>query len=131
MRRCRARREVTARNELAWLHQISEASKRQEKQDLRRQIVGEVEDISGLVYSSCWIVLQALTHISQLNKLKHEYSSLETGQAGQKNILQTGRAHDVSYEEGEEGGQGLQRGRAGRPLKHKTPREKQSAHSKL
>ena len=41
-RRCRTRRDVSTRNELAWLHQISEASKRQEKQELRRQIVGEV-----------------------------------------------------------------------------------------
>ena len=47
-RRCRARRDVSTRNELAWLHQISEASKRQEKQELRRQIVGEVGEY-GLV----------------------------------------------------------------------------------
>ena len=71
-----------------------------------------------------------MTHITQLNKLKDEYSSLDSGTPGPQDIHQSGRGHDVSYEEGAEGGHGLQRGRAGRPLKHRTPREKQSAHSK-
>ena len=51
-RRCRARRDVSTRNELAWLHQISEASKRQEKQELRRQIVGEVGEYGLVEYEA-------------------------------------------------------------------------------
>ena len=35
-------KDIKTKNELAWLHQISEANKRKEKQELRRQIVDQV-----------------------------------------------------------------------------------------
>ena len=42
-------REIRATNERAWLHQISEANKRKEKQDLKRQIVDQVTDDWGSI----------------------------------------------------------------------------------
>ena len=38
-----SRKDIKTKNELAWLHQISEANKRREKHVLRRQIVDQVK----------------------------------------------------------------------------------------
>ena len=87
--------------------------------------------------------MQALTHITELNKLKQEYSSLTNPMMTELDLNHNPLSHhniesqdpllspQTNVEDEKMMRRGVQRSRAGRPMKHKTPKEKQTAHSEF